>query len=541
MRPRVLPLAELRSIGGSAWLFILALPVASLIAGFILRDHAGPFWLWSNLDPDYWYLLDSLNLINLNWPVHIAHPGTPLQVFGAVLIKLAHPFSSSAEITERVLSAPETYLHLIHTGLVFLNSAALGFIGLCGYLVFTDRVAIVLLQLGPFVSKLNIKWMTHVAPEPLLIIVVLILAGVSLLALRPGQMEENRDRYAVIFGIIAGFGMATKITSIGIYFLPIVLLWNARSLAVYAIAGLLSIVIFTLPAAGSYADILGHINNISVGSQTLGEVKKPFIDFTEYPAQLVRISSRPIFFVVLFASLLMVGYLGYRTKAMSEPFPITGRLMAGLCIAFIVQALVVAKHPSGHYMIPVLVLGTLGITLLYRQLVDICSASGAGRRRVTAFFALLCVGLVIAQTLTLVKLDRQFQERANVATDLNDDRFAKCARIFFWSAASPSYALQLGNDMVGNPFSENLRKLRPNNDFWFEVVSKEFRDWQSVRDVREIANHYPCIYARGLYPNRILPELNRLLPHRTFVRACSPKGGHETILTSGVDCQGTIQ
>lgn len=541
MSLRILSATDVRRIKFPNWLLIFALPIASLVAGFILRDHAGPFWLWSNLDPDYWYLLDSLNMVNLNWPVHIAHPGTPLQLLGAIMIKLSHPFASGEQITELVLSDPEYYLHLIQAALVLTNAAALGFIGLCGYLVFNDRVVVVLLQLGPFISKLNIKWMTHVAPEPLLITVVLILSGFALLALRPGQLGENRDRYALIFGVIAGFGMATKVTSIGIYFLPILLLWNVRSLGVYAIAGLLSLIVFTLPAAGSYGEFLSHISNISVGSQTLGEVKKPFIDFATYPSELVRVSSRPAFFVVLFSSVLMLGYLRFRTKSKGEPFPLIGKLLAGLCICFLAQALIVAKHPSGHYMIPVLVMSTLGISLLYRQFVDIKSVGGGETRWVKAFFSLLCGGLVVAQSLTLFKLDRQFQERVAIATNIDDNRFAKCARIFFWSAASPSFALQLGNNMVGNPFAQNLAKMRPDNDYWYDILSKEFRDWQGVRDVREIAQQYPCIYARGLYSNSIVAKFSALLPSRTFVRECSPKSGHETILTSGVDCQGNVQ
>ncbi len=541
MSTRILPLSELRPITLPAWTAIWALPIAGLVAGIILRGHAGPFWLWSNLDPDYWYLLDSLNILNLNWPVHIAHPGTPLQVLGALLIKLSHPFSSADEITNLVLKDPEPYLHLIHMALMVINTLALGFIGLCGYLVFNDRLVIVLLQLGPFISKLNIKWMTHVAPEPLLISTVLVLSGVALLALRPRQLEQNSDTYAVLFGLIAGFGMATKITSIGIYFLPVILLWNVRSIALYAIAGLISLFIFTLPAAGSYGDLIGHINNIAVGSQTLGEVKKPFIDWSEYPGQLVRISSRPAFFAVFFASLITIAYLAYHTRKRGERFPLIGKLLAGLCLVDVVQALIVAKHPSGHYMIPVLVMSTVGIALLYRQFVDLRVTRDLSPRPLQIFFTVACAALIVAQSMTMLKLDRQFKERTAVATGIDDSRFHKCARIYFWSAASRSYALQLGSEMVGNPFSDQLEKLQPANDFWFEITSAEFRDWHGARDIHEIVQHYPCIFARGMYAGSIEATFKSVLPSHLFSRQCTPKSGHETILTSGVDCQGNLE
>jgi len=36
-----------------------------MAAAFWTRAQGGPMWLWFNLDPDYFYLLDSLNIINL--------------------------------------------------------------------------------------------------------------------------------------------------------------------------------------------------------------------------------------------------------------------------------------------------------------------------------------------------------------------------------------------------------------------------------------------------------------------------------------------
>lgn len=533
--------AQAKTISVPSWVIILLLPCAYLVSVFLLRDHAGPFWIWSNLDPDYFYLLDSLNIINLNWPVSIYHPGTPLQVLGAVLIKAMHPLATSDQITQFALQNPEKYLHAIFISLVLINSLALAFLGLCGYLAFKDRLAVILLQIGPFISTLSIKWMTHVAPEPLLITVVLVLAGVALLALRSGQLEINKNTYAILFGLIAGFGMATKITSVGLYFLPIFLLWSPRALFIYASASLMSMILFTLPAAGSIGEFVGHINNISVGSTQLGEVKKPFIDVLQYPKEFIRVSSRPAFFMVFLLSLGMVVYLGFKARYQARPFPLAGRLLAGLCLADLVQALVVAKHPSGHYMIPVLVLSTLGITLFYRLLLDLNTTSHTAVVRIRGGFAALCAALLIAQTATVIKLDTQFRERARVATGLNDDRFQHCARIYFWSAASPSYALQLGSDMVGNPFATHLKQTRPANDYWYEIVDQDFRDWMGPVDLQDIAAAHPCLYARGLYEKHIMPALTDHLPTHTFSTACSPAGEHETIITSGVDCQGTIQ
>ncbi len=532
---------DLQSILPQTWVALLLLPCLNLVSVLVLRDHAGPFWMWSNLDPDYWYLFDSLNMANLNWPGTYHHPGTPLQVLGALVIKAAHPLASGAQLTDIVLTNPERYLHLIHACLVVLNTLALGFAGLCGYLLFRDLVPVLLLQMGPFISTLCIKWMTHVSPEPLLITVVLVLASLALLAIRPGQLEANKTRYAVLFGLLAGFGMATKITSIGIYFLPLFLLGNIRSLALYGGTAALSMVFFTLPAAGIYGDMIGHINNISVGSTEIGVAKKPFIDLAQYPSELLRVSSRPVFFIVLLTGLSTVGYLLFQSRRHNTDFPVAGKLLAGLCLGDIVQALIVAKHPSGHYMIPVLTLSTLGMALLYQIWRDQRRRQGTGGRLLKTVFLLLLIGLFGAQTTAGLKLDRQFQSRVAVASQHEDQRFDSCARIYFWAAATPSYALQMGDFMTKNRFTSPLGQLRPANDFWFEVEAKEFRDWNGPYPLAEIIAAYPCIYARGAYPGLIRPTLKRLLPDRTFSDACSTPARHETVLTSGVDCQGNLQ
>ena len=225
-----------------------------------MRYNAGPFWLWSNLDPDYWYLTDSLNMINGEWPKHIWHPGTTVQWIGALIIKISHPFSSPDDLKFMVLRNPEHYLSIIGFFFIALNTAALILVGTIGYVVFRDLNAALLIQMGPFLSKLIFKWTLHVSPEPLLVTTVIALATITVLALRDGQLEKHGTRYAMAFAIIAGFGMVTKITSAGIYLMPIVLLWNIRNVALYGVLTVVAMLLFSLPAAGtvSYTHLRAH-------------------------------------------------------------------------------------------------------------------------------------------------------------------------------------------------------------------------------------------------------------------------------------------
>ena len=102
----------------------LVLPVFYLAAALGARSAGGPLWLWFNLDPDYFYLLDALNIVNLTTPGHVYHPGTTVQWLGALILKLAHPLSGAEAVTAHVLADPEWYLRLIGTVFVVLDALA---------------------------------------------------------------------------------------------------------------------------------------------------------------------------------------------------------------------------------------------------------------------------------------------------------------------------------------------------------------------------------------------------------------------------------
>jgi hypothetical protein len=62
-------------------------------------------------DPDYGYLLNSLRILEGMAPTHIDHPGTTLQVWGALVIRVIfffHP--TSLGLVDAVLSQPYSYL-----------------------------------------------------------------------------------------------------------------------------------------------------------------------------------------------------------------------------------------------------------------------------------------------------------------------------------------------------------------------------------------------------------------------------------------------
>ena len=112
-------------------LIFAIIPLTFFFCILLLKRAQGPYWLCFNLDPEYAYLLSSLNFAE-GLPIHhLGHPGTTLQVAGAYILKSFHFFRKASPLAEDVLKNPEVYLGFMHR--IFL--------GLSHFVYFSSRLA----------------------------------------------------------------------------------------------------------------------------------------------------------------------------------------------------------------------------------------------------------------------------------------------------------------------------------------------------------------------------------------------------------------
>ena len=526
-----------------AWGALVVLPLCYVAAALWARQAGGPFWLWYNLDPAYFYLLDALNVLNLTPPGHIYHPGTPVQWLGAFILKIASPFTGAAAITDAALAEPEVHLRLISTVLVLLNGAALVVLGRIGYRAFGGPAA-ALLQLAPVISMVVLKNSYPVKPEALLLVTTLALAAVSVLSLDAGLLERRRNRFAIAFGVIAGFGVATKITALPVFLLPLFVLGGRGgrrgAFVLYGVSAAAAFILFTLPAAGSYVDMIGYFTKLSQGTGAYGGGAPGFADWDVYLKGILKLFKRPAFHVVfILAGLILIGAWWRSRQGRPAPAPEV-RLLAGIWVAQLAQVLLVAKQPNAMYQIPSFVLIPLAVVLVWRLAGGMLAARPGAVRVLGPGLAVLLVALVAAQGYGVSKLARQLSRDHQAALSIDNRRFGRCARINLYASSSPSFALMLGDYVTGSRFSERLAAIRPANDYWLEHWWDQsrlvFRGWQGPENIIQVLNRYPCVVYRGIHwriMDRLLPEA---VPGLRFDAKC--KAGKETIATVGVDCDG---
>jgi len=85
--------------------FILPVYTYLLRQDFLTRYHP----IASVADPDWSYLANSLLVAEGKTPQHVDHPGTPLQILGAIVYRVNYLFSSrEISLAEDVLRAQNT-------------------------------------------------------------------------------------------------------------------------------------------------------------------------------------------------------------------------------------------------------------------------------------------------------------------------------------------------------------------------------------------------------------------------------------------------
>ena len=520
------------------WVVLVILPALYLTYALILRADGGPFWIFHAIDPSYFYLLDAVNLINLNTTGSFAHPGAPVQSIGAMVLAAFHGFADADTITDRVLADPEPHLRAISTGLYVINAVGLLAVGLVARSALAGLMPALLVQAGPFASSVIFRHGLYAKPETFLIFTALILAVVTLLAVRPGALEKRPTVFAVMFGIAAGLGIATKLSAAPLYVLPVFLLWGVRPLVIYGAVSAVTFVVLTLPVVGGYGEMASWIGKLAMGSDHFGGGEQTFIDLENYPRDVIRMASRPVLLlpIVLTPFALLEAWRRAR-RGQDVPRPVM-RALGGVVLAQFVQIVVVAKHPDAHYLVPNIVLSGLSVALFYRLVSQLVTVSPRVRFWSREAVAVVFGIYLLVQGATIVAEDFQLREWRADAESVDNSKFGHCAQVYFQFATDPTYALFLANHVTKGRLADRIAPYVAPNVLWFEVVSGTFRDLFGEADMLDALAEYPCAYFRGQERGIMETYLEENAPGVTFSDACSTD--LETVLTAGVDCQGKL-
>jgi hypothetical protein len=346
-------------------IILVFLPILFIIIAFSLKNEI-PHYFLSCIDPEFCYLFNGLNLANFHMPWHIDHPGSTLQILSTIVIWIVHLFNNNSNITDDVFRNPDLYLNAINATIISVNAIA---IFITGYLIYTNSKSILLglfFQLTPFVSCCLLSITNRVIVEQFFIFIVLSLVLAVYLYLNDlNRSKRIIDKYVLIFAIITGFGIATKILFAPLFLIPFILLKGFKKKAFYSLFVLIAFFIFAFPVLNRMNYFTQWISDLFIHSGQYGQGKSSIIDFNSFKENLKFIFTNETMFpkvIILSITTCLVYYLPFLKLKVKNDF--FHKALVGVSTTMILLTLIVAKQLKYFYLTPVLLLMILALYLI---------------------------------------------------------------------------------------------------------------------------------------------------------------------------------
>jgi hypothetical protein len=445
------------------------IPAAFLMCVLVLDAARGPYWLGSNSDPEYPYLLNSLNVAEGQAVGHFDHPGTPVQVTGGLLLKLFHLRRPATPLAGDVLTNPERYLNLMNKTLLAAMAICLFLLGMSTLMLTKDKRFSFLLQASPFFSATLIFSAVRWDPEPFLFSICLAFI-IVLVSFRAAQPNESLRKYALLFSVLCGLGIATKITFLPVVLVPLITLPSSLRLRFLFLTGLFCVV-FTLPIAFAYGQMFRFFGQIAVGTGLYGSGSQTVLDPWAVLENLAALHlTETVFFIVLYLGIFTIFAL--RRQISQGTGGATARrdirILIGLIVCQSTSVLMVAKHftvGKEYYLLPALMFSGL----MFGLILELRKPSRVMLLLAFGTFALLAVFREIA---TYRSLNEAKEEQQLVFNKV--EHMAGYGRVYYYGSSSPYYALKFGDDYSNNRHSAILNRLYPDEYFYDPFDSPPF-------------------------------------------------------------------
>lgn len=470
---------------------LVIIPLVFLVVGFSFErtKYSG--------DPESAYLLNGINIAMGRSVGHFDNPGTPVQIYSAVMLRFIHVFRfSGTDLQTDVLLHSETYIEILRYSLIVLNAFMLFCLGYVAVAAFKNTWLGLVLQLSPFLSvTLTEEMFTKVSPEPFLFATVALLA--MLLFAYYSAQEKNNKKFVYLFALLSGFGLATKMTFLPILIIPLILLPGWRNKIKYSLLIIPAFVLFTLPAIKGYQSMAKWFIGLGTHTGTYGQGKAGIIDPSQYLNSLSQIVANNVVmvagFVVALAALL---YAGLKTKKESETTnSIAGRILLALLVAQVASIVLVAKHyHSNHYLFPALSLTGPVLVFLFLLLHNHPKLKGTKllKKGLPVVVGLLFLGSLLHIPYLTIAYNgyRMSNKDTNETMALLDRDYKGYVKTYYYPSSFNVYSsLRWGNVYARQLHTEKLKELFPDGLF-YNAWDKCFQLWETSFSPGEFVSKY---------------------------------------------------
>ena len=426
-------------------------------------------------DPDYGYLFNSLLLIDGQSPWHIDHPGTPIQLIGALVMKLRFLlFGTGTDLAQDFFLHPIEYHQWVMFTLFGFFVSCQWFAGFRLLRMGVPAVLSVTVALLPLTYFDLLDYFDHVSPECLLGGVALLLAPFLLQATREDEKKTILPWRSVAAGAMLAVVCTLKATSIPLL-LCIFLIpgWRARAIA---FGGFLFFYLgITAPIWSEFPRMLGWYQSLMAGQGIYGQGGSS-LSTTQLTYNFHWLFAGGQWNGIIPAFLLFLPLLAWPASFRRWP----------LALAAIVLFALILKHPGTRYALPFITLSALSLLRVSRSPAFVHVALACLMLLPAPFVirsqAEGITGWRTQEALSAVKLEQR----------LNEPAFKRCNVTTVNELAHFSYALFAGNfaTATGN-YGAQLHEAHPRYNFIFNQV-RSFEGTLSPADWAAFVKSAPC-------------------------------------------------
>jgi len=353
-----------------------------------------PFYM-GDQDPAYRYLAGFVDLASLQKTHFADHPGLPLQLLGAALIRATYSLSGTADsLLEDVLIRPELYLAVVAWTLLGLVAFSIHILGITALKVHGSLTGALMLQIcSVLVSRFMIYRLVGVTATAMLLGLTFLLMSLIIRYVHAPYPERLQIKWPLLFILLLGAMVMTKFTVLPLIVIPVIILSSWKSRVCY-LAGMILIafllMLFFVNDPERFCNLVWRVvtrSEIYGGGNVGWDLDKSVINV------LRIVKSDPLFVVfltfligILVKSACFGDFQGWSglTKNM-----ILISIVA-ICCASLGEWIVVVKQYRQYYLLPGSLMAALGIYLYW-----IKWYSNAGTRKIAVNVGLVAILLLL--------------------------------------------------------------------------------------------------------------------------------------------------
>ena len=470
--------------------FLILLPILFLVLGLSFdRTQYGT-------DPESAYLINGLNIAMFKPVGLFHHPGAPVQIYSALMLKATHFIRfSGTDLQTDVLSNSEFYIEVLRKGLIALNAILILLTGLAALLFLKNIWLALIVQITPFLSATVIELaFTKVSPEPMILATVMMIV---VLTLKYYTSQSQKSKwFPFAFAVLCGFGLANRITFLPMLIIPFLIVRGNWNKLLFLFVVIPSFVLFTLPLLPVYKSMYYWFRDIGTHTGAYGQGDTGLINTDHYLNSVSALVKENVLFAsvmiisfVLLLVIIIIPRLKKQPEQRREPIYILAFLLAQAG-----SAVLVAKQYSSHYLIGALCL--TGIIIVFILLYFNTLFVEKSRNRFTLSYPLITVLLIVIAMLnkpylTLAYQGYRLSNKSTTETMANIDRdYPGYVKTYYYPVSFNEYSqLRWGNVYAQRIHTDALVKLFPEGLF-FNVWEKSFQLWETSISPVEFLNKY---------------------------------------------------